>query len=91
MLKEQYETQTHAEASKSAQQPVVMWFGRHEKTPRSGSRVIVKRKISGGLPSNPFHPGHKTGEWEQETVFGGTDFVCDLLSGGYVTEWRYDT
>lgn len=70
---------------------VVRWFGRHEKTPRSGSRVIVKRKIAGPRPSNPLHPGHKTDEWEQETVFGGTDFVCDLLSTGYVTAWRYDT
>ena len=78
-------------SSESDFERLVMWFSRHEKTPRSGSRVIVKRKISGPLPSNPLHPGHKTGEWEQETVFGGTNFVCDLLSTGYVTAWRYDT
>ena len=67
---------------------VVMWFGRG-KTPKCGSKVKVKRKMFAKKPSNPLHPGHKTGEWEEETVYGGTNFVCDLLSSGYVTDWRY--
>ena len=78
-------------SSESEVERFVMWFSRHEKTPRSGRMVMVKRKIFGALPSNPKHPGHKTGEWEEETTFGGTNFVCDLLTTGYVTAWRYDT